>query len=51
MWRFHIMDYDDGENVSNWFLFLVAISGLIAAILGAILTYFRVVLPNKSEAV
>ena len=51
MWRFHIMDYDDGENVSNWFLFLVATFGLLAALSGATLTYYRVALPHKSEAV
>ncbi|TRX55151.1 efflux RND transporter permease subunit [Thalassomonas sp. M1454] len=51
MWRFHIMDYDDGENVSNWFLLLVASLGLLAALTGAVLTYYRVAAPNKSEAV
>ena len=51
MWRFHIMDYDDGENVSNWFLFLVATLGLMAAITGAVLTYFRVFSSNKKEAI
>lgn len=49
MWRFHIMDYDDGENVSNWFLFLVAVLGLMAALTGAVLTYFRVLSPKKEE--
>lgn len=51
MWRFHIMDYDDGENVSNWFLFLVATLGLMAAIAGAVLTYFRVFSANKKEII
>ena len=51
MWRFHIMDYDDGENVSNWFLFLVATMGLLAAFSGAVLTFYRVALPNKNGAV
>tara|TARA_Y100000296_G_C5137276_1_gene238907 strand:- start:83 stop:790 length:708 start_codon:yes stop_codon:yes gene_type:complete len=51
MWRFHIMDYDDGENVSNWLLFLVATLGLMAAITGAVLTYFRVFSSNKKEAI
>lgn len=40
MWRFHIMDYDNGENVKNGFLFFVAAIGVIAALLGAALTYF-----------
>ena len=51
MWRFHIMDYDDGENVSNWFLFLVAILGLMAAVTGAVLTYFRVFSANKKGVI
>lgn len=42
MWRFHITDYDDGENVSNWFLLLLALTAIISAFAGAILTYFRV---------
>ena len=42
MWRFHIMDYDDGENVANWFLLLIASLGLLAAIAGAVLTYLRI---------
>ncbi len=50
MWRFHIMDYDDGENVSNWFLFVIATLGLLAAFSGAVLTYYRVAFPNRSEA-
>lgn len=51
MWRFHIMDYDDGENVSNWFLFLVAILGLLSAVAGVVLTYFRVFSAKKGEVI
>jgi hypothetical protein len=51
MWRFHIMDYDDGENVSNWFLLLVAAFGLMAAVSGAVLTYFRVFSPKKEDVI
>lgn len=47
MWRFHIMDYDDGENVANWFLLLVALLGSLAAVSGAVLTYFRVLKSQK----
>jgi len=43
MWRFHIMDYDDGQNVSNWFLLVVGLLGLVSAISGLVLTYIRVV--------
>jgi len=50
MWRFHIMDYDDGENVSNWFLLLIASLGMLAALTGAVLTYFRIFRAGKKEA-
>lgn len=51
MWRFHIMDYDDGENVSNWLLLLVSSLALIAVLMGGVLTYFRVIKPTfKSKA-
>ncbi|OHU90541.1 MULTISPECIES: hypothetical protein [Pseudoalteromonas] len=42
MWRFHIMDYDDGENVANWLLLMIALLGSLAATLGLLLTYQRV---------
>lgn len=35
-WRIHIMDYDDGENVNNWFLLLSTIIALIAILSGVI---------------
>jgi len=50
MWRFHIMDYDDGENVANWFLFVVALFGCLAALTGAVLTYFRVIRSKNQGA-
>lgn len=50
MWRFHIMDYDDGENVSNGFLFIVALLGFVASILGAILTYHKVLKRKRKNA-
>ncbi|NOU51967.1 PepSY domain-containing protein [Pseudoalteromonas sp. JBTF-M23] len=50
MWRFHIMDYDDGENVANWFLLLIALLGTLAAVFGATLTYQRVFKPNNQGA-
>ncbi|WP_448569101.1 PepSY domain-containing protein [Thalassotalea ganghwensis] len=49
MWRFHIMDYDDGENIANWLLLLVASLALLAALSGAMLTYFRVISPKKRK--
>ncbi|WP_232842847.1 PepSY domain-containing protein [Psychrosphaera ytuae] len=42
MWRFHIMDYDDGENVGNWLLFLFALFGVGAAVTGGVLTFHHV---------
>ncbi|NMH59842.1 efflux RND transporter permease subunit [Alteromonas ponticola] len=42
MWRLHIMDYDDGENISNLFLTLIAFLGVCAAIAGLILVIFRI---------
>jgi hypothetical protein len=47
MWRFHIMDYDDGENVANWFLLVIALTGILATFAGAVLTYIRIVKPNN----
>lgn len=46
MWRFHIMDYDDGSNVSNWFLLLITIVSLGAALTGCVLTYQSLVKPK-----
>lgn len=39
MWRLHIMDYDDGENINNSLLTSFALLTLIATLLGAILSY------------
>jgi uncharacterized iron-regulated membrane protein len=47
MWRFHIMDYDDGENVANWFLFVVALLGIISTFAGLILTYVHVIKKHR----
>ena len=49
MWRFHIMDYDDGENVANWFLLLIASLSLIGSLAGVILTYYFVILPKYKQ--
>ncbi|AWL12308.1 hypothetical protein HMF8227_01835 [Saliniradius amylolyticus] len=42
MWRFHIMDYDDGANVANGFLMVMALLGVLSALAGAVLTVYRV---------
>lgn len=41
MWRFHIMDYDDGENVANWFLFIIAALGVAAVLSGSVVLIVR----------
>ena len=47
MWRLHIMDWDDGSDVDNIILISFAVSGLLAAILGAHLTLFHFKRPVK----
>ena len=42
MFRFHVMDYDDGEDINNGLLFVAALIGIIAALCGVVLVYFRV---------
>ncbi|WOH36333.1 PepSY domain-containing protein [Thalassotalea fonticola] len=51
MFRFHVMDYDDGENIENLLLFCFALFGIAAAIFGLILTYFRVFKSNKTRKI
>lgn len=46
MFRFHVMDYNDGEDIDNLFLFIVVLFGILAAITGLILMYVRVIKPN-----
>lgn len=41
MWRLHIMDYDDGENVTNLLLRIASILGLTALLAGIGLLWFR----------
>ena len=35
------MDYDDGENVANWFLFIIAALGVAAVLSGSVLLIVR----------
>ncbi|AZG75038.1 PepSY domain-containing protein [Shewanella livingstonensis] len=42
MFRFHVMDYGDAEEVDNQLLFWVAFLAVLATISGLVLTYFRV---------
>ena len=45
MFRFHIMDYGDDEDISNWLLFCIASLAIFAALSGLVLTYFKVIKP------
>jgi len=51
MWRLHIMDYEDGDEIDNLLLFWITIMGLAAALSGLILTYFRVFKSNEGDSV
>ena len=41
MWRLHIMDYDDGENVANPLLLVLAVLAIVAIISGILLLACR----------
>lgn len=41
MWRLHIMDYDDGENVTNGWLRTVSLVSVLAALSGLTLLILR----------
>ena len=49
MFRFHVMDYGDAEEVDNMLLFWATLAGILACVFGLILTYFRVFKPNSNE--
>ena len=48
MWRLHIMDYDDGENVTNGWLRLVSLLSVLGAVSGLILLLLRFTLRKKA---
>ncbi len=41
MWRFHIMDYDDGENVKNGLLTVLVVAALVTFLSGTVLLFQR----------
>lgn len=41
LWRLHIMDYDEGEDINNWLLNIFSVSGFLAALSGLVLLWFR----------
>jgi uncharacterized iron-regulated membrane protein len=49
LWRLHIMDYYDGEDINNWLLNVFTISGVLAALSGLILLWFRLFKNNPAE--
>lgn len=40
-WRFHIMDYSQGSDTQNRWLFWITLMGIISGIMGLCLTWFR----------
>ena len=40
-WRLHITDYDDGENVHNWWLQLLSVLSMVSVMFGIITLFFR----------
>lgn len=51
MFRFHIMDYGDAEEIDNMLLFWFTLAGILACIFGLMLTYFRVFKSNKEKTI
>lgn len=47
MFSLHVMDYNE-QDISNWLLFWVVLFSLAAAILGLVLTYFRIFKSNSA---
>jgi len=51
LWRLHIMDYYEGEDINNILLNIVSISGFLAALFGLILLGFRLFKVKLKESV
>ncbi|MFT5521391.1 MAG: Cu(I)/Ag(I) efflux system membrane protein CusA/SilA [Enterobacterales bacterium] len=49
MFRFHVMDYTEEEDVHNYLLFFIASFGLAACLSGLVLVYFRVFKKDATE--
>lgn len=49
MFRFHVMDYGDAEEIDNQLLFWIALISTLAAVSGLTLTYFRVLRRTKNK--
>jgi hypothetical protein len=50
LWRLHIMDYYDGEDINNLLLNIFSVSGLLAALSGLVLLAFRLFKNDVAEA-
>lgn len=51
MFRFHVMDYDDGGDIDNLFLFVFSSLSILATLFGMVLVYFHVInKPGNSRA-
>lgn len=50
LWRLHIMDYYEGEDINNILLNVFSISGLLAALSGLFLLWFRLFRRSASES-
>jgi uncharacterized iron-regulated membrane protein len=49
MFRLHVMDYGDAEEVDNLLLFWIALLSTLATVSGLILMYFRVLRRTKNK--
>jgi uncharacterized iron-regulated membrane protein len=51
MFRFHIMDYGDAEDIDNWLLFVVTFFAILGGGVGLVMTLFLVIKPFKKKTV
>ncbi|MGQ8364470.1 PepSY domain-containing protein [Glaciecola sp. 1036] len=51
MWKFHIMDYDDGANPQNWLIKLLSVLALMAFVCGFCFLCFRILCFKKPFAI
>jgi uncharacterized iron-regulated membrane protein len=49
VFRFHVMDYGDAEEIDNQLLFWIALFSTLATVSGLILVYFRVLCRTKNK--
>ncbi|MBZ9613137.1 PepSY domain-containing protein [Rheinheimera maricola] len=48
MFRFHVMDHNDGKDIDNLLLFLCSVLGLISTMFGLVLLYFSLSRPKRA---